>query len=186
MLPSAGRACIGHTLLSHTASNCLCSLTCTHPYSSLTNPSRSQWGSCPHICAGWFVSCRPNIPPPQPQQPVSVIASVKEQQQAELTHQRSHFQWWGKSGLYTEILVFFPVMHHFFQDFLSTRLINQSHTGSCSSSYTVHGVLPPGRQLQQFVTESSNNYILLSDFVGNFSMQRWHHCMKILIVYLWF
>lgn len=139
---------------------------------------------CPHICAGWFVSRRPNIPPPQSQQPVSVITSVKEQQQAELMHQRSQFQWWRRSGLYTEILALFPVIRHFFQDFLSRRLINHSHNGSCSSSYTVHGVLPPERQPQEFVIESSNTWVLLGDFTGSFSTQRQHHCMKILIVYL--
>lgn len=127
----------------------------THPYSSLTNLSKLQWATA-HTCAGWFVSRRPNIPPPQSQQPVSVITSVKEQQQAELMHQRSQFQWWRRSGLYTEILALFPVIRHFFQDFLSRRLINHSHNGSCSSSYTGHGVLPPERQPQEFVIESNN------------------------------
>lgn len=66
-----------------------------------------------YTCAGWFVSCRPNIPPPQSQQPVSVIKSVKEQQWTGL----AYASLFGGRTNFTEILVLFPII--FFRDFPS-------------------------------------------------------------------
>lgn len=86
VLPLTGRTCTRPTAPLHRTSSCFC-YSSNHPSFQLTDEYNNNNKVAAHTCAVWFALHRPNTPPPQSQQSVSVIRSVKKQQWAELTEQ---------------------------------------------------------------------------------------------------